>query len=131
MPVVADCYDFQNQQCIQNQCTTTSVYFHDAYGTGLLYNQNTLVYSVVNSSKAVWTESRCVVLVACWTGMRVVPDGVWGMRAHRWQATLLRTFRVASLSQQLGEFFGGFIILGLSVGAGIGIQRTIRRTLRV
>ena len=72
-PIVPDCHDFQNQQCIQNQCTTTSVYFHDAYGTGLLYNQNTLVYSVVNSSKAVWTESRCVV----W--LRVARAGVWSL----------------------------------------------------
>jgi hypothetical protein len=41
----------------------------------------------------------------------------------------MRTFLVPSLSQQLGEFFGGLIVLALSVTGGLVVRARVRRAL--
>jgi len=43
----------------------------------------------------------------------------------------MRTFYIPSLSQEVGEFFGGVIVAGAAVAVGIVTQKTMRRRLGV
>ncbi len=46
--------------CIQGKCTTTSLTFHDAYGTGLSYDPSAKWFSIEDTSKPTWTQSLYV-----------------------------------------------------------------------
>lgn len=97
------------------------------------------MWEVTDPSKAVWTESRYGRRghggrrgTLRWTDEGVVMAG-WreSGAACRWQRTRMRTFYIPSLSQEIGEFFGGVIIAGAAVAVGIVTQKAVRRRLGV
>lgn len=45
------------EYCIQQRCTYSLTSYHDAYGTGLEYNEATGLVRVIDPSKGTWTES--------------------------------------------------------------------------
>lgn len=52
---IKDCAS--NEYCIKQQCTTSLTTYHEAYGTGLQYDESTGFVKVVDPSKGTWTES--------------------------------------------------------------------------
>jgi nicastrin len=51
-----DCKD--NGRCMNKQCINSMTRYHDAYGTGLDYNYESLKWFVADESKGSWTESN-------------------------------------------------------------------------
>ncbi|KAI9008995.1 hypothetical protein CLU79DRAFT_495930 [Phycomyces nitens] len=50
-----DC--LSGEYCIKRQCVSTMTAYHDAYGTGLTYDESTGKVSVTDPTKGTWTES--------------------------------------------------------------------------
>lgn len=51
----SDC--LTGEYCILKKCTKTLTRYHDAYGTGLEYDESENVVKVVDPTKGTWTES--------------------------------------------------------------------------
>lgn len=45
------------EYCIKQQCVSTITTYHEAYGTGLSYDESTGLVHVVDPSKGTFTES--------------------------------------------------------------------------
>lgn len=45
------------EYCIKQKCVSTLTTYHEAYGTGLKYDESTGFVRVVDPSKSTWTES--------------------------------------------------------------------------
>lgn len=52
---IKDCAS--GEYCITQQCTTSLTTYHEAYGTGLQYDESTGFVKVVDPTKGTWTES--------------------------------------------------------------------------
>lgn len=52
---IGDCQS--GEYCIKQQCVKTVTAYHDAYGTGLKYDESSGKLTVVDPTKAAWTES--------------------------------------------------------------------------
>lgn len=45
------------EYCIKQKCVSTLTTYHEAYGTGLQYNEATGLIDIVDPKKGTWTES--------------------------------------------------------------------------
>lgn len=52
---IKDCQT--GEYCIKSQCISTMTTYHEAYGTGLQYDEATGIVNVVDPNKGTWTES--------------------------------------------------------------------------
>ncbi|KAI8136925.1 Nicastrin-domain-containing protein [Fennellomyces sp. T-0311] len=91
--------------CIKQQCIRTFTNYHDAYGTGLAYDEATGKVHVVDRTKATWTEST-------------------------WNTPVFRTFLVTSRKQQAVELVVGVLWTLLSIAAVLLGKRFFRKTFK-
>lgn len=52
---IQDCSS--DEYCVRQRCVKTFTAYHDAYGTGLKYDEDTGAIKVVDPTKGTWTES--------------------------------------------------------------------------
>lgn len=57
---IKDCTN--GEYCIKQKCVSTLTTYHEAYGTGLQYDESTGFVQVVDPTKGTWTESTYVLL---------------------------------------------------------------------
>lgn len=93
------------EECIGGQCIVSSVYLHDAYGTGIEYVPQESRFKVVDVTKAAFTESQ-------------------------WRSTSTRRYDVESTGAELGILFGGFAICAAFVVVIVMGSRAIREHVK-
>ncbi|KAI8971483.1 Nicastrin-domain-containing protein [Mycotypha africana] len=100
---IKDCQ--MGEYCIKKKCTASFTTYHEAYGTGLQYDEVSGLIKVVDPSKGTWTEST-------------------------WDTTVFRIFSVTSQSQQIIELIVGILWAILSVVAILFMKKYLKKTLK-
>ncbi|KAI9484451.1 Nicastrin-domain-containing protein [Zychaea mexicana] len=100
---IQDCHS--GEYCVRQQCVQTFTNYHDAYGTGLSYDEATGEILVVDPTKPTWTEST-------------------------WNTPVFRTFLVTSRKQQAIELVVGVLWTVISIVGVIFGKRYFRKTFK-
>ncbi|OAD77687.1 hypothetical protein PHYBLDRAFT_164583 [Phycomyces blakesleeanus NRRL 1555(-)] len=98
-----DC--ISGEYCIRKQCVSTMTAYHDAYGTGLTYNESTGKVSVTDPTKGTWTEST-------------------------WDTPTMRVFLVTSTKHQVIELVVGVLWTLISIAVVIFGRSFLKKTFK-
>ncbi|KAI7852402.1 Nicastrin-domain-containing protein [Circinella umbellata] len=101
---IQDCK--QGEYCIKKQCVQTFTNYHDAYGTGLKYDESSGKVLVIDSTKSTWTEST-------------------------WNTPVFRTFLVTSKTQQAVELVVGVLWTVISIVTVFYAKRYFKKTFKI
>ncbi|KAK4512992.1 uncharacterized protein ATC70_003703 [Mucor velutinosus] len=100
---IKDCAS--GEYCIKQQCTTSLTTYHEAYGTGLQYDESTGYVKVVDPTKGTWTEST-------------------------WDSPAMRIFSITSTSHQIVEFVVGLLWMLASFTTVLFVKKYLKKTLK-
>ncbi|KAF1801387.1 Nicastrin-domain-containing protein [Mucor lusitanicus] len=100
---IRDCVS--GEYCIKQQCTTSLTTYHEAYGTGLQYDEATGRVHVVDPTKGTWTEST-------------------------WDSPTMRIFLITSTSHQVVEFVLGLLWMLASFATVLFVKKYLKKTLK-
>ncbi|EPB83012.1 hypothetical protein HMPREF1544_10242 [Mucor circinelloides 1006PhL] len=100
---IKDCAS--GEYCIKQQCTTSLTTYHEAYGTGLQYDESTGFVKVVDPTKGAWTEST-------------------------WDSPTMRIFSITSKSHQVVEFVVGLLWMLASFAIVLFVKKYLKKTLK-
>ncbi|CDH57981.1 nicastrin [Lichtheimia corymbifera JMRC:FSU:9682] len=95
-----------DEYCVKQRCIKTFTAYHDAYGTGLQYDEGTGEIKVVDPTKGTWTEST-------------------------WNAPMLRVFLVTSRKHQIVELVVGILCTIASMTAVLFGKRFFKKTFKI
>ncbi|KAG2226839.1 hypothetical protein INT45_005804 [Circinella minor] len=101
---IQDCN--QGEYCIKKQCVQTFTNYHDAYGTGLKYDESSGKVLIIDSTKSTWTEST-------------------------WNTPVFRTFLVTSKTQQAIELVVGVLWTVISIVTVFYGKRYFKKTFKI
>ncbi|KAI9264906.1 Nicastrin-domain-containing protein [Phascolomyces articulosus] len=93
------------EYCIKQQCIQSFTNYHEAYGTGLAYDESTGKVRVIDPTKPTWTEST-------------------------WNTPVFRTFLVTSRAQQAVELVVGILWTLISIAAVLFGKRYFKKTFK-
>ncbi|RCI04076.1 hypothetical protein CU098_011379 [Rhizopus stolonifer] len=94
-----------SQVCIKQQCVASLTTYHEAYGTGLQYEESTGQVKVIDTTKATWTEST-------------------------WDNPSMRIFLTTSHTHQIVEFVIGLLWLITSFISVFFVKKYLVKTLK-
>ncbi|KAI7901564.1 Nicastrin-domain-containing protein [Cokeromyces recurvatus] len=105
----AHCYSIQDcksgEYCIKQKCTASFTTYHEAYGTGLQYDESTNKVKVIDPTKGTWTEST-------------------------WNDPSVRIFSVISKTHQVVELMVGLIWTITSIIIVFITKKYLKKTLK-
>ncbi|GAA5797439.1 hypothetical protein HPULCUR_002823 [Helicostylum pulchrum] len=100
---IKDCTN--GEYCIKQKCVSTLTTYHEAYGTGLQYDESTGFVQVVDPTKGTWTEST-------------------------WDPPALRIFLVTSKTHQIIELVVGLLWMTISFMLVLFLKRYLTKTFK-
>ncbi|KAI8365653.1 Nicastrin-domain-containing protein [Choanephora cucurbitarum] len=100
---INDCQS--GELCIKKECTFSITAYHEAYGTGLQYDESAGRLYLVDPAKPAWTEST-------------------------WNTPSMRIFLVTSYTHQVVEFVVGLLWISLSIVTVFFLKKYLKKTFK-